>query len=80
MDENLKYWFKGFENAIARMEQQARESLFYECGKNCAGKWVLNLYKNLFNKVNEDLDLFFQEINSTADVKGEIVEPKKKYY
>jgi len=80
MDENLKYWFEGFENAIARMEQHERESLFYECGKNCADKWVLNLYKNLFNKVNGDLDLFFQEMNSSEDVKGEIVELGRKYY
>lgn len=80
MDGNLKYWFKGFENGIAQMGHQERESLFYECGKNCANKWVLNLYKNLFNKVNGDLDLFFQEINSAEDVKGEIVEPGKKYY
>ena len=79
MDENLKYWFKGFENAIAHMGQQERESLFGECGKNCADRWVLNLYKNLYNKVNGDMDLFFKEINGAEGVKGEIVEPGKKY-
>jgi hypothetical protein len=79
MDENLKYWFKGFENAIAHMKQEERESLFCECGKNCADRWVLNLYRDLYNKVNGDMDLFFTYINGGEDVKGEIVEPSKKY-
>ncbi|MCX7747829.1 MAG: hypothetical protein N2645_13215 [Clostridia bacterium] len=80
MDENLKYWFQGFEDAIANMKQQERESLFCKCGKNCADRWVLNLYKNLYSKVNGDMDLFFLEINSAEGVKGEIVEPGKKYH
>lgn len=79
MDENMKYWFKGFENAIEHMEQQERESLFCECGKNCADRWVLNLYKSLYNNVNGDMDLFFQAMNNAENVKGEIVEPGKKY-
>lgn len=79
MDENLKHWFKGFENAIAHMKQPERESFFCECGKNCADRWVLSLYQNLYNQVNGDMDIFFAAINNAEDVKGEIIEPGKRY-
>lgn len=80
MDENLKFWFEGFEKAISKIDQPQRESLFSECGKNCADRWVLNLYKDLFSKVNGDMDLFFEAINGAEGVKGEVVEPGKKYH
>ncbi|HPR16696.1 MAG TPA: hypothetical protein PLD62_00450 [Candidatus Cloacimonadota bacterium] len=79
MDENLKHWFTGFEKAIAQMKQQERESLFSECGKNCADRWVLNIYRDLFGKVNGDLDIFFAAINNAEGVRGEVIEPGKKY-
>ncbi|MCT4507476.1 MAG: hypothetical protein N4A48_01735 [Tepidibacter sp.] len=80
VDENLKYWFKGFENAIVHIEQQERELLFCECSKNCVNRGVLNLYKNLYDKVNGDMDSFFEEMNGIENVKSEIVESRKKYY
>lgn len=79
MDENLRYWFKGFENALTRMNQKERETLFCACGQNCADRWVMNLYKDLFNKVGGDMDQFFIAINNAEGVKGEVVETGRKY-
>ena len=80
MDKNLKYWFEGFERGIENMKQQERETLFCECGKRCASRWVLNLYKDLYDKVSGDMDLFFEELNNMDGVKTEIVEQGKKYH
>jgi len=80
VDEHLKYWFKGFENAIEHMEKQERESFLFECAKNCVNRGVRNLYGNLYDKVNGDMDLFFKEINNIENVKSEIIESGKKYY
>ena len=80
MDKDLKYWFEGFETGIENMKQQERETLFFECGKRCAKRWVLNLYKDLYDKVNGDMDLFFEELNKAEGVRAEIVEAGKKYH
>lgn len=79
MDKDLKYWFEGFETGIGNMRQQERETLFCECGKRCAKRWVLNLYKDLYEKVSGDMDLFFEELNKAEGVRTEIVESGKKY-
>jgi hypothetical protein len=80
VDENLKYWFKGFENAISHIGQQERELLFCECSKNCVNRGILDLHKNLYDKANGNIDLFFEEMNGIENVKSEIVESRKKYY
>lgn len=79
MDENLKYWFEGFERGLENMSQQERETLFCECGKNCVKRWLLNFYKDLYSKVNGDMDLFFNELNNIEGVKTEIIESGMKY-
>lgn len=79
MDKNLKHWFEGFERGIESMRQGERETLFCECGKNCASGWLLNLYKDLYNKAGGDMDLFFDELNNMEGVKTEIVEKGRRY-
>lgn len=80
MDENVKYWFEGFERGIENMKPQERETLFCECGKNCVDRWLINLYKDLYEKVSRDMDLFFEELNNMEGVRTEIVEPGKNYH
>ncbi|BBF43717.1 hypothetical protein lbkm_2405 [Lachnospiraceae bacterium KM106-2] len=80
MDQNIQFWFHGFEKGIEKMEQPQRELIFRECGKNCANNWALNVYKEIYHKVNGDLDEFFQKMNEIEDVRTEIVESRRKYY
>ena len=79
MDNNLKFWFDGFASGIDSLKQDDREKMFCECGKNCAKRWILNLYKDIFNKVNGDMDKFFEALNNMDGVRTEILESNKQY-
>lgn len=79
MDNNLRLWFDGFERGIDNLKQEEREKIFCECGKNCAKRWILNLYTDIFHKVNGDVDKFFEALNNADGVRTEIIEPQKKY-
>ena len=73
-------WFKGFEKGIARLSSQQRETLFAECGKNCVKCGSLQIYKNVYDKANGDLDKFFAIANELPGVKSEIIEKGTSYY
>ena len=54
----LADWFKGFEKGIAKLAAEQREQLFSECGKHCVQCGTLQIYKNLYEQAEGDMDDF----------------------
>ena len=54
----LADWFKGFEKGIAKLTAEQREQFFSECGKHCVQYGTLQVYKELYEKANGDMDVF----------------------
>ncbi len=55
----LSDWFKGFEKGISRLLPEQQAVFFEECGKNCVKCGTLQIYNELYEKANGDLDTFF---------------------
>ena len=70
----LSDWFKGFEKGIAKLTAEQREQFFSECGKHCVQCGTLQVYKELYEKANGDIDVFFSEANELPGVRCETIE------
>ena len=55
----LSDWFKGFEDGIAKLSEEQRETFFRECGRNCVQCCTLQFYKDLFDHAAGIIDRFF---------------------
>lgn len=77
--DSIKNWFKGFESGIAQLTPKQREGFFSECGKSCVEHEVLDAYKQLYEKTDGNLDLFFQKANEFTGVKSEIIKKGNEY-
>lgn len=77
---NLSLWFQGFENGIVRLNPEQRAVFFAECGKNCVKCGTLQVYKELYEKANGDLDNFFLLADELPGVHAEVVEHNATYH
>ena len=79
-DPFLKYWFEGFERSIQGLDDEARESIFKECGKSCSDSYTRQIYIDEYqSSQNLEEYLFrlkarFPEISFTVIKDNEIVE------
>ena len=77
---DLADWFKGFEKGIAKLTAEQREQFFSECGKHCVQCGTLQVYKELYEKANGDIDVFFSEAaNELPGVRCETIEKGSVY-
>lgn len=77
---NLSDWFKGFEKGISCLSSEQRTSFFSECGKNCVKCGTLQIYQELYEKANGDLNTFFEEADRLPGVRSEIIEKDSIYH
>ena len=75
----LSYWFKGFEDGIAKLSEEQRETFFRECGRNCVQCGTLQVYKDLYEQAAGDLDRFFAIADEQPGVRCETVEKDAVY-
>lgn len=75
----LSNWFKGFEDGIAKLSEEQRETFFRECGRNCVQCGTLQVYKDLFEQAPGDLDRFFAIADEQPGVRCETVEKDAVY-
>ena len=75
----LSDWFRGFEKGIAKLTMEQRENFFSECGKHCVQCGTLQVYKDLYEQANGDMDGFFSKANELPGVKCEIVKKGSIY-
>ena len=77
---NLSDWFKGFEKGISCLSSEQRTSFFSECGKNCVKCGTLQIYQELYEKANGDLNIFFEKADKIPGVRSEIIEKDSIYH
>lgn len=75
----LSSWFKGFEDGIAKLSEEQRETFFRECGRNCVQCGTLQVYKDLYEQAAGDLDRFFAIADEQPGVRCETVEKDAVY-
>lgn len=75
----LSNWFKGFEDGIAKLSEEQRETFFRECGRNCVQCGTLQVYKDLFEQAAGDLDRFFAIADEQLGVRCKTVEKDAVY-
>ncbi len=75
----LSNWFKGFEDGIAKLSEEQRETFFRECGRNCVQCGTLQVYKDLYEQVAGDLDRFFAIADEQPGVRCETIEKGSVY-
>ena len=75
----LTDWFKGFEDGIAKLSEEQRETFFRECGRNCVQCGTLQIYKDLYEQAAGDLGLFFAKVDELPGVRCEMVEKDAVY-
>lgn len=75
----LSNWFKGFEDGIAKLSEEQRETFFRECGRNCVQCGTLQVYKDLYEQAAGDLDRFFAIADEQPGVRCETVEKGSVY-
>lgn len=75
----LSNWFKGFEDGIAKLSEEQRETFFRECGRNCVQCGTLQVYKDLYEQAAGDLDRFFAIADEQPGVRCETVEKDAVY-
>ena len=75
----LSNWFKGFEDGIAKLSEEQRETFFRECGRNCVQCGTLQVYKDLYEQVAGDLDRFFAIADEQPGVRCESIEKDAVY-
>lgn len=75
----LSDWFKGFEKGIAKLTTGQREQFFSECGKHCVQCGTLQVYKELYEKANGNIDAFFSEANELPGVRCETIKKGSVY-
>ena len=75
----LSNWFKGFEDGIAKLSEEQRETFFRECGRNCVQCGTLQVYTDLYEQVAGDLDRFFAIADEQPGVRCETIEKDAVY-
>ena len=75
----LNEWLKKLGEAICELPDEQRETLLYRCAKNCANTGIKDAYLDLYHQEGDDLDAFFQALNSWEYVGGQMIESGKTY-
>ena len=80
MDRDFfRCWFRGFQNALRKMEDEERRRMLAHCARQCAGTGVLQSHLCHYEAVKGDRDEFYRRLSEIGNVRGEIVIPGKEY-
>lgn len=61
MDTFFKYWFKGLENGLCKMDEAERGKLLKECAVACSRSHSLAMYQEAYNE-SKGLEDFLQNM------------------
>lgn len=80
MHDFIVKWFSWFEKGIERIDQKEKEKFFSICGRRCAETGIIKLYKDIYDKSCNNLDMFFSKyINNMKYVGGKVISPGEIY-
>lgn len=61
MNHFLKYWYRGFDSALDRLDEQGRETLLCECGKACSNSYTRQVFIDTYAQAY-GIDDFFKRL------------------
>ncbi len=79
MTDFVKEWFGWFEKGIEQVDQKEKEKFFRVCGMHCAETGIIKLYKDVYDKSCNNLDMFFSKFSEMKYIGGKIISPGKVY-
>lgn len=74
MDTFFINWFHGLDKGLDRMSQQECSRLFSACASHCANDAFQNLYRDLFDACDGNLDVFFTRLNEIDGIGGNVIQ------
>ena len=80
MDNGIRWWFTGFEEGLAALEEGERETLLRCCAENCLQMGMLDFYRGVQERTGGGIDEFFQALGEMGGLGTEIVRPGKEFW
>lgn len=72
---DVGFWFKGFLDGMAVLDEPQRERLFRSCARTCLAQGTMAMYGELFEQARGDLDEFFGLVRDIPGVSARIERP-----
>ncbi len=80
MDNEIRWWFAGFEEGLAALPEEERGTLLHSCAENCLQMGMLDFYRGVLERSGGDIDVFFQALGEMGGLDTEIVRPGKEFW
>lgn len=79
MDNFLKHWFGGFEEAIVAMDEKSRNSILAKCGRACSDSYTRQVFLDAKKGARDD-EAFFAALKKTfSELEIETLEQNRLY-
>ncbi len=85
MDNFLKHWFGGFEEAINTMDEESRNGILAKCGRACSDSYTRQVFLDAIKCARDDAAFFdslkktFSELDIQTIEKGSLYEIRYKF-
>lgn len=80
MDNEIRWWFTGFEEGLSALPEEERGTLLRSCAENCLEMGMLDFYRGVQERSGGDIDRFFQALGEMGGLETEIVRPGKEFW
>ena len=80
MDNQICWWFAGFEAGLETLPQEERGNLLHACAENCLQRGMLAFYRGICKDRDGDIDQFFQALGELEGLDTEIIVPQKEFW
>ena len=80
MDNQISWWFAGFEDGLSALPQEERETLLRRCAENCLQMGMIDFYRGVYERSNGEIDGFFRALEDMSGLETEIVRPGKEFW
>lgn len=80
MDNEIRWWFTGFEEGLSALPEEERGTLLRSCAENCLEMGMLDFYRGVQEQSGGDIDRFFQALGEMGGLETEIVRPGKEFW
>lgn len=80
MDNEICWWFSGFEKGLAALPKEDREVLLRRCAENCLQMGMMDFYRGVYERIGGEIDGFFQVLGEMGGLRTEIVRPGQEFW
>ena len=80
MDNEIRWWFTGFEEGLGALSEEERGTLLRSCAENCLQMGMLDFYRGVQERSGGGIDEFFQALGKMSGLETEVVRPGKEFW